>query len=297
MLLCEPNICEGRDPERIEALTRTVADEGVEVVHASADADHHRMVLAYRGAPDRVVAATTALVSRAAAEIDLRDHRGVHPRIGVVDVIPFVPLEGSSEEEALAACRAVGRWVGEAGIPVFYYEAAATAEHRRALPAIRSGQFEGLTEKMQRAEWAPDEGPDEPHPTAGALVVGVRGPLVRFNVNLETEDLEPARRIAARIRESGGGLPRVRALGLSLASRGLTQVSMNLTDFEVTGLAIVYDRIKTEAEALGVSLADAELIGPVPRRALEGVETEAMGLDVPDIQILDFISNAEGRSQ
>lgn len=282
-LLCEPNVSEGRDAARMDALAGAVSSTpGVRLIHRSSDPDHHRMVLAYVGGPDAVVEASTRLAREAFDRIDLREHRGRHPRLGALDVVPFVALGGLSEETALSACRTFGAWVGELGVPVFYYERAATSPARRPLPAVRAGGFEGLVARMRDPSWAPDEGPPAPHPTAGAVIAGVRGPLVRFNVNLETPDAGPAREIARTIRESGGGLPRVRALGFELSRRGLAQVSMNLTDFRTTSLAEAFSAVSREAAERGLRIAGVELIGPVPAAALEGVPTRILDVVDPD---------------
>ncbi len=287
ILLCEPNISEGRDPGRIQAFRRVVEETpGVRLLHASADPDHHRMVLAYVGGPADVVAATDRLAERVFAVVDLREHRGQHPRLGALDVVPFVALGGTPREAALDACRCFGARVGERGVPVYYYEEAATRPERRALPRVRAGGFEGLPRRMADPAWAPDEGPPLPHPTAGAVVVGVRQPLVRFNVNLGTGDVAVAKAIAAGIRESGGGLPGVRALGLELASRGLTQVSMNLTDYHRTPPAVVYRRVRADAARHGIPVVGTEIIGPVPAAALEGLPEE-LRRGVPSDQILE----------
>lgn len=260
----------------------------MELLHRSADPDHHRMVLAYRGAPPIVVQATTALAAAVYAEVDLRRHRGRHPRIGSLDVVPFVLGPGCPEADALWASRSFADWAAARSVPVFFYERAATDPDRTSLPAIRSGQFEGLAEKLSKPEWRPDLGPPAPHPSLGAVVVGVRGPLVRFNVNLDTEDPGPARRIAAAIRESSGGLRHVRALGISLRRRGLTQVSMNLTRYAVTGIAAVYERVAEGARAEGVSLAGCEFIGPVPAEAIRGLDPARLDADLAPDQILEL---------
>lgn len=276
-LLCEPNVSEGRDPERMDRFAAAVsATEGVRLLHRSADRDHNRMVLAYVGAPAAVVEATRRLAARAFEEIDLRTHRGVHPRLGALDVVPFVPLAGLSIEAALAACRSFGGWVADRGVPVFYYEAAATRPERRALPAVRAGGFEGLAVRMADPAWAPDEGPPRPHPSAGGVIAGVRAPLVRFNVNLATEDARHARAIANEMREASGGLAGVRALGFALEDRGLTQVSMNLTDYRSTSIAAAYARVLAAARARGVEVDGTEIIGPVPRAALAGLGAEVL---------------------
>lgn len=286
---------EGRDPRRMDRFAAAVEKtRGVELLHRSADPDHHRMVLAYRGSPPAVVQATTALAEAVYAEVDLRGHRGRHPRIGALDVVPFVRGPSCPEAEAIGASRSFGEWAARRGVPVFFYERAATDPGRTSLPPIRSAQFEGLAEKLSRPEWRPDLGPPAPHPSLGAVVVGVRGPLVRFNVNLDTEDPGPARRIAAAIRESGGGLRHVRALGISLRRRGLTQVSMNLTRYAVTGIDRVYERVADEARAEGVRLAGCEFIGPVPAEAIHGLDPARLDADLAPDQILELPGTRDG---
>lgn len=288
LLLCEPNVSEGRDRARMDRFAGAVTGTpGVELLHRSADPDHHRMVLAYRGAPDAVLAATKALAERVFEEIDLASHRGVHPRLGALDVVPFVPLRAGGEVAALETCRAFGTWVGERGVPVFYYERAATRPERRALPHVRREGFETLAARLLEPAWAPDEGPPEAHPRLGAVITGVRGPLVRFNVNLGYADPTVARAVARAIRESSGGLPSVRALGLALPARGLSQVSMNLTDYRRTTMARAYERVRREAERHGAPVAGTEVIGPVPEDALAGLPDEVRAAIAPD-QILRF---------
>lgn len=273
------------------------ATRGVELVHRSADADHHRMVLAYLGDPDAVVEASIALGSEVYDALDLRRHRGEHPRIGALDVVPFVPGPGCPEAAALEASRAFGLWSASRGVPVFFYERSTASPLRASLPRIRAGQFEGLREKLARPEWRPDLGPPAPHPSAGAVVTGVRAPLVRFNVNLHTRDPGPARRIAASIRASGGGLPHVRALGVSLGRRRLTQVSVNLTRYAVTSVSTVHDQIAVGARAEGVELAGSEFIGPVPADALRGVDPRRLDAELEPDQILEFSSTGTGASE
>ena len=187
-LLCEPNVSEGRSGEHVDAFASAVrSTRGVRLMHCSSDPDHNRTVLAYAGRPDAVVEASTRLADEVFARIDLREHRGQHPRLGALDVVPFVALDRLDPEITLEACRRFGRWVGARGVPVYYYEGAATRPERQALPAIRSVGFEHLAERMRDPAWGPDVGPPVPHPTAGAVITGVRGFLVRFNVNLESE--------------------------------------------------------------------------------------------------------------
>ncbi len=289
MLLCEPNVSEGRDPDRISRLVESVVrTAGVDLLHRSADPDHHRLVLGYSGSADAVLSATVALAEVAFEEIDVRVHEGVHPRLGALDVVPFVVDDEVSEASALGTCRTFAREVGALGVPVFFYERAAASPARRALPAVRAGQFEGLAKKMQDPLWAPDEGPAIPHPTAGAVIAGVRGPLVRFNINLATSDVAPARRIAATVRASSGGLPHVRALGITLKRRGLTQVTMNLTRYRETRLSAVIDRVLEEAEREDVTVAGSEAIGLIPRDALDGIDRDALNLEMSEDQIVDL---------
>ncbi|WP_419935519.1 glutamate formimidoyltransferase [Candidatus Palauibacter sp.] len=289
---------EGRDETRMARFAEAVAaTAGVALIHRSADPDHHRMVLAYLGDPGGVVEATAALAAEVYEAVDLRRHRGVHPRLGALDVVPFVRGPGCPEAEALAAARSFGERVAARGVPVFFYERSAASRARASLPRIRAGQFEGLAGKLARPEWRPDLGPAAPHPTAGAVVVGVRAPLVRFNVNLDTRDPGPARRIAAAIRASGGGLPHVRALGISLERRGLTQVSINLTRYEVTPIPTVYDRILEGARDEGVATAGSEFIGPVPAEALRGLDARRLDADLAPDQILEFSSTGTGASE
>lgn len=284
-LLCEPNVSEGRDADRVDAFASVVrSTPGIRLIHCSADPDHNRMVLAYVGDPDSVLEASRRLAEEVFARLDLREHLGQHPRLGVLDVVPFVALYGLDPEIALQRCRRFGAWVGECGVPVYYYEAAATRPERRALPDVRSGGFEGLADRMRDPAWAPDAGPSEPHPTAGAVITGVRGPLVRFNVNLGTPDPAGARAIARAIRASSGGLPALRALGLELPNRGQTQVTMNLTDYARTSLATAYAAVRDGARARGIDVVGVEVIGPLPRAALEGVPPDILeALDAEQI--------------
>ena len=216
-----------------------------------------------------LTAAILELYRLAVAAIDLRQHHGAHPRIGAVDVVPFVPLGDSSLDQCVVLARDVGRAVAARfDLPVMLYEAAATSDARRTLESLRRGQFEGLTEKLAREEWRPDFGPRRPHPSAGATAIGARGPLIAWNVNLTTDRLDVARRIARSVRHSSGGLPCVKAMGLRLADRPVTQVSMNLTDYHTTPMATVMARIREEAARFGVKVLESEIVGLVPEAAL-----------------------------
>ena len=266
-----PNISEGRDYGLIGAIADTVASvEGVMLLDVSSDPDHNRTVLTYVSErEDAIVRATLGLFEIAVRNIDLRSHDGEHPRVGAVDVCPFVPLQESSMDSCVRLSERVGIEVnGRFGVPVFLYEAAARAEHRRALPAIRRGGLDGLREKMSGAEWRPDFGQAELHPSAGVSVIGARDILVAFNMQLETDDLEVARAVARATRQSSRGLPEVRALGMRLSHRDLVQVSMNLLDFRVTGLLTAFERVSELAAQRGVAIRSSEIVGLAPRAAM-----------------------------
>ena len=279
MIECIPNISEGRNQQTLDAITRAIRRTGAHVLDLHIDADHHRSVVTLVGESEAVFDGVLAMEAEARDRIDLRVHRGVHPRLGAVDVIPFVPLEGSDMSECIDLAQRVGRAIADRlGIPVYLYAQAASSETRRDLATIRRGEFEGLPKKMADPEWAPDFGPREPHPTAGASVVGARNSLVAYNVVLDS-DLPIAREIASTLRGSNGGLKGVKALGLPLASRGLVQVSMNLTDISATGLALAYEGVAREATLRGVGVVGSELVGLVPRMGTQGATTESLRLD------------------
>jgi glutamate formiminotransferase len=269
LLECVPNISEGRDQRRIQALGDAVVREGARLVDVHSDVDHHRSVFTYLGAPDAVERATLALARLAVERIDMRLHRGVHPRVGAVDVAPFVPLRGTSMADAVASARRVGRAFSDAtGVPVFFYGDAAAHPGRRELPIVRWGGFEGLAARLVEPAWSPDCGRNVPHPTAGVAVFGARGPLIAFNAMLETADVAVAKAVAGRIRASApGGLAHVRAIGVFLASRGIAQVAMNLLDYRVTPPGVVAARIEREASERGTRVREWELVGCAPRGA------------------------------
>jgi len=277
---CVPNVSEGRNRAAIDAMADAVAASGCRVLDLHVDPDHHRSVVTFVGEEDEVFRGALALAREATVRIDLRVQQGVHPRMGAVDVIPFVPLQGATMADCVRLARRVGRAIGEwLEVPVFLYEAAATSETRRNLATIRRGQFEGLVTKLDQAEWAPDFGPRTLHPTAGAVAVGARGFLVAFNVVLGTGNLSLARGIAGTIREANGGMKGVKALGLVLASRDLVQVSMNLTDIGATSLLAAYECVEREAAARGVSVVESEIVGLVPRAAVGGATTANLRLN------------------
>jgi glutamate formiminotransferase len=272
LIECVPNFSEGARPDVIKAIVAKVRSEsGVRILDLQSDASHNRSVLTLAGDPDSLARGVLALVSACLGTIDLRTHRGEHPRLGAVDVIPFIPLEGVTIKDCIALARRSGEAIAKThGIPVFLYEDAASAPHRRGLEDIRRGQFEGLAAKLKDPLWAPDFGPSEPHPSFGAVVVGARMPLIAFNVNLNTDDVEIAKKVARGIRNSTGGFRFVKAMGLlvEIGGRRVAQVSMNMTDFTKTPLFRVVETIRNEAARHGVSIAGSEIVGLVPAQAL-----------------------------
>jgi glutamate formiminotransferase / 5-formyltetrahydrofolate cyclo-ligase len=267
---CIPNVSEGRRSDVVEKIASAVRDTpGVRLLDYSSDVSHNRSVFTFVGDPDAVKRATLALFQTAVPLIDLRTHRGEHPRLGVVDVVPFVPIEDASMDQCIALAKDVGASIAERfGIPVFLYEEASANPARKNLEDIRRGEFEGLAEKMRAPEWIPDFGPRQPHVSAGASVIGARMPLVAYNINLNTHRLDVAKKIAAAIRHSSGGLRYVKAAGFMLEERNIAQVSMNLTNYQKTPIFRVFEMVKREAERYGVSILESEIVGLVPSAAL-----------------------------
>ncbi|HYM11818.1 MAG TPA: glutamate formimidoyltransferase [Bryobacterales bacterium] len=267
---CVPNFSEGRDPALVEEIVSAIRSvEGVAVLDREMDADHNRSVITFAGPPEAVVEAAVRAVERAAARIDLNHHRGAHPRIGAADVVPFVPLAGVTLAECVELARRAGEEIWRrCRVPVYYYEAAARVPERASLENIRRGQFEGLREEVKvNPARRPDVGGPELNPTAGATVVGARKFLIAYNIYLATADVGVAKRIAKKIRTSSGGLPCVKAMGVE--ARGRAQVSMNLTDFEETPPHAVFEAVQREAAAEKTSIASSQIIGLIPKRALE----------------------------
>lgn len=279
-LECVPNVSEGRRPEVVARLAAAVTSApGVRLLDLSSDPDHNRSVMTLAGEARDLRAGLLALYEAALSEIDLTRHEGVHPRVGAVDVVPFVPLEDTPMEAAVAAAGDLASEVADRfGLPVFLYERAARKPGRRLLADIRRGGFEGLPARLADPEWTPDFGPSRVHPTGGATVIGARFFLIAFNAVLDTPDVSIARAVARKVRESGGGLPAVRALGVFLASRGLAQVSMNLVDYRQTSVWSALKRVRQEAGALGARVVETELIGLMPEEAAAGVVREALQL-------------------
>jgi glutamate formiminotransferase len=267
---CVPNVSEGRRPEIVAAMADAIrAVAGVRLLDYSSDASHNRSVFTFAGDAAGVERAVLALFERAVADVDLRAHRGEHPRMGAVDVVPFVPIEGVTMAECVALARKVGTAVADRfHVPVFLYEEASSNPARKNLEDIRRGEFEGLAAKMATDGWAPDFGPAAPHPSAGAAVIGARMPLIAYNINLDTNRLDVAKKIAAAIRHSSGGYRFVKAMGIALEERGIVQVSMNLTNYEKTPVFRVFETVKREAERYGVAVLESEIVGLVPSAAL-----------------------------
>jgi glutamate formiminotransferase / 5-formyltetrahydrofolate cyclo-ligase len=265
-----PNVSEGRRPDVISRIADAIhSTSGAQLLDHSSDSSHNRSVFTIVGDGASLKAATLALFEQAVASIDLRTHQGEHPRLGAVDVVPFVPIEGVTMAECVARAKDVGAAVAERfGVPVYLYEEASANPARRNLEDIRRGEFEGLAAKMARAEWAPDFGPAEPHPSAGASVVGARMPLIAYNINLDTDRLDVAKKIAAALRHSTGGLRYVKAMGVKVEDRNLAQVSINLTNFQQTPIFRVFEMVKREAQRYGVSILESEIVGLVPSAAL-----------------------------
>jgi glutamate formiminotransferase len=289
--MCVPNISEGKDLKLVDQVVseiRRVA--GVKVQNVSSDPDHNRSVLTYLGEPEPVLKATQAMAKKAFELIDMTKHHGSHPRLGAVDVVPFIPIRGVETKEAVEIARRFGKFVGGQGVPVYYYEDAATCPARKSLTDIRKGEYEALPEKLKSPAWAPDEGPAVFNPKSGGLVTGARFPLVAFNVNLRTEDLEIAQKIAKAVRHLNGGYRFVRAIGLALEDQKMVQVSMNLTHYQKTPIPRVFETIRSEAARYGVSVAGTELVGPVPLGALEEVLKHY--LQVHDFSMDQIIENA-----
>jgi glutamate formiminotransferase len=288
---CVPNFSEGRDLGTVEALAATLRKtSGVKLLDVSADADHNRCVLTFIGAPERIVEGAMSVSEEALARIDMRLHKGIHPRIGAVDVVPFIPLGDASMSDAVAVAHRFGRgFAAKTAVPVYFYGEAALQADRKRLPAVRRGGYEGLAERFKNPAWRPDAGEPFFHARWGATAVGARIPLIAFNVNLNSTDPAFAREIACSVRESNGGFPAVKAIGLFLKSKNCVQVSMNLTDFRETSIRTVFDFIDAMARSRGVDVLHSELIGLLPRDALSGVTPEYLKLiDFTEDRIIEF---------
>ena len=276
-----PNFSEGRDLEKIDKIVNPFrGKEGVKLLDYSNDIDHNRLVVTVVGQPEALKEAVIEAIGIAVELIDLNHHQGQHPRMGAADVVPFIPIKGCTMDDAIALSREVGATVAERyNLPVFLYEKSASAPHRENLAAVRKGEFEGMAEKIKLPEWHPDFGPAERHPTAGAVAIGARMPLVAYNINLDTPSLEIAHGIAKKIRFIGGGLRYCKAMGVELKERGITQVSINMTDYTKTALYQAMEMVRFEARRYGVNVVGSEIIGLVPMAALIDTSAYYLGLE------------------
>jgi glutamate formiminotransferase len=278
---CVPNFSEGRDTEKIEKIASSFRDrKGVKLLDIQKDGDHNRSVITVVGEPGPLKDAVIAAVGKAIDLIDMRSHKGQHPRMGAVDVIPFIPIKNVVMEDAIALSKETAKAVWEMyKLPVFLYEASATNPDRENLANVRKGQFEGMPKKFKTPEWKPDFGERKIHPTAGVVAIGARMPLVAFNVNLDTSSIEIANAIAKKVRHIGGGLRYCKAMGVELKERGITQVSMNMTDYTQTPLYQAFELVRIEAKRYGVNVVGSEVVGLVPMGAIFDTAAYYMGLE------------------
>lgn len=273
LMQCVPNFSEGRRQDVIDRVAGAVKEiEGVRLLDVSPNSDHNRTVLTFVGSPEAVAKAAFAATAEAIKRIDMEGHKGEHPRIGAMDVVPFIPISGVTMQDAVEIAKQVAKRIAdELHVPTYLYSAAATIPARKRLPDVRQGQYEGLKTSISTPERKPDYGEPKMHPTAGATAVGARPPLIAFNVNLGTTNLQMSKDIAKGLRESSGGLVNVQALGVDLAAEGLTQVSMNLLDYTKTPIHRAYELVRVEAERYGVPVVGSEIVGLIPLDALVGV--------------------------
>jgi glutamate formiminotransferase len=291
LMECVPNFSEGRNSEIIEQIANAFRNKGgVTLLDYSSDVDHNRMVVTAIGEPQALKAAVVESIGVAVNLIDLNQHSGVHPRMGAVDVVPFIPVKDCTMDEAVALSKEVAEEVANCyDLPVFFYEKSASASHRENLASIRKGGFEGLEAKLLLPEWKPDYGPLHKHPTAGAVAIGARNPLIAFNVNLGTNNLAIADSIARKVRFIGGGLRYCKAMGVALEKQGIVQVSMNLTDYTQTSVYRVFELVKVEALRYGVPVIGSELIGLIPLAAI--ADTAAYYLRLDNFSVNQILEN------
>jgi glutamate formiminotransferase / 5-formyltetrahydrofolate cyclo-ligase len=278
---CVPNFSEGRDLDKIEKIVKSFqGKDGVKLLDYQNDEDHNRLVVTVVGEPDALKTVLYEAFRSAIDVIDMRRHKGQHPRMGAVDVVPFIPIKNVSMAEAVDLSIQIAKHVSDTfNLPVFLYEASATRPERRNLANIRKGQFEGMAVKIMTPEWRPDFGPEKIHPTAGVTAFGARMPLVAFNVNLDTDNLAIANDIAEKVRHISGGLRYCKGIGVKLEERGMVQVSMNMTDYTKTALYRSFELIKMEARRYGVNVVGSEVIGLVPMAALIDTAVYFMGIE------------------
>jgi glutamate formiminotransferase len=278
---CVPNFSEGRDADKIEKIVAPFrGQDNVKLLDYQRDEDHNRSVVTVVGESDALKEAVIAAMRTAIELIDMRSHKGQHPRMGAIDVVPFIPVKNITMEETVQFSRQVAKEAAATfNLPIFLYEASAARDERRNLAKIRKGQFEGMPEKLKDPDWAPDFGPPKIHPTAGVTAVGARMPLVAYNVNLATNSMAIADSIAKKVRHIGGGLRYCKAIGIELKDRGIVQVSMNMTDYTKTALYRVFELIRIEARRYGVNIVGSEIIGLVPMEALIDSAAYYLGLE------------------
>lgn len=278
---CVPNFSEGRDLKKVEKIIDSFrGKEGVKLLDYSSDKDHNRTVVTLVGEVEPLKEAVLSAIGKAVELIDLRSHTGEHPRMGACDVVPFIPIKNVTMEDAIALAKEVGEEAGKRyNLPIFLYEKAATTPERENLAKVRKGQFEGMAEKLQDPNWKPDFGPSKVHESAGVTAVGARMPLVAFNVNLDTANIEITDAIAKKVRFIGGGLRFCKAMGVELKERGITQVSMNMTDYTKTAIYRSFEMVKMEAKRYGVNVVGSEVIGLVPMAALIDTAVYYMGIE------------------
>ncbi len=288
---CVPNFSEGRDLEKIEKIVNPFrGKEGVKLLDYSRDEDHNRLVVTVVGEPEKVRDAVIEAMGVAVEVIDLRNHKGQHPRMGATDVVPFIPIKNVTMEEAIDLAKSLAKEVSEKyNLPIFLYEKAASSPERENLAKIRKGEFEGMAEKLKDPAWKPDFGPAKVHESAGVTAVGARMPLVAFNVNLDTDNIEIADKIAKKVRFIGGGLRFCKAMGVELKDRGITQVSMNMTDYTKTALYRSFEMVKMEARRYGVNVVGSEIVGLVPMNAL--VDTAVYYMGIEDFSVDQILEN------
>ena len=269
LMECVPNFSEGRDLVLVEQIIDEVRKiEGITILDYSSDKDHNRTVLTMIGSPEQITKAAIDSAKKAAELIDMTKHEGAHPRMGATDVIPFTPVSNVTIDECIQVAKEVGAQLGSWGIPVYLYEDAASKPERTNLAQVRKGQYEGFFEKITAPEWKPDFGPQEMNAKSGCTAVGARVPLVAFNINLDTPDVEIADKIAKRVRHIGGGLRFVKGIGLKLEERNQTQVSMNLVNFEKSSVYQAFEMVRIEAKRYGVNIVGSEVIGTIPMKSL-----------------------------
>ncbi|KUK82650.1 MAG: Glutamate formiminotransferase [Petrotoga mobilis] len=291
ILECVPNFSEGRDKEKLERIVDEVRkQEGIKLLDYSMDKDHNRSVVTFVGEPDQVIETAFNACKKAAELIDLRTHKGEHPRMGATDVIPLIPIKNISMQECVEYSKKLAKRIGEElNIPVILYEKSASRPEREDLAVIRKGEFEGMFEKLKQEEFKPDFGPDKPHESAGVTAVGARMPLIAFNVNLNTNNLDIAKKIAKAVRGKSGGFKYCKALGFELKERNIVQVSMNMVDYTKTPLYRVFQLIENEANRYGVNVIGSEIVGLVPMNAL--VDTADYFLKLEDFSYDRVLEN------